>query len=191
MDRYILLIGGWSVYFFLHSLLAADGIKRLTAAKPGRHFNYYRLFYNLISIVGLISLLLLNASIPSEYLIEPGAWTRYFSLMLATIGIFILKAAFRQYSPGGFLGLKSDAHEALKAEGILRHIRHPLYAATILIALGFWLFIPNMPTLVSVGCIFIYLAIGIPLEERKLIRKYGEAYREYKKRVPALIPTFK
>jgi protein-S-isoprenylcysteine O-methyltransferase Ste14 len=154
-------------------------------------FKYYRLVYTIVSTVGLLVLLIMNASIESDYLIEPSVWTRYFSLMLATIGIFILKAAFRQYSLGGFMGLKDDEHDGFKAGGILKHIRHPLYTATVLIALGFWLFIPNVTTLVSVLCIFIYLAVGIPLEESRLIKKYGEQYREYRKKVPALIPRLR
>lgn len=154
-------------------------------------FKFYRLVYTVIATVGLLALLLMNASIESDYLIKPSAWTRYFSLMLATVGIFILKAAFRQYSLGGFMGIRDDEHEEFKTEGILQYIRHPLYTATILIALGFWLFIPNVTTLVSVMCIYIYLAIGIPLEERRLIKKYGEPYREYCKKVPSLIPRLR
>jgi len=155
-----------------------------------KHFRYYRILYNLFSFLGLIFILFFNASIPSTNLIVVSDMTRYLSLVIATGGIFILKAAFKQYSTKGFLGLESDQQEAFKANGILRHIRHPIYAGTILVVIGFWLFVPNVTTLVSVCCIFIYLAIGIPLEEKKLIRKYGDAYREYKSKVPSLIPRF-
>jgi protein-S-isoprenylcysteine O-methyltransferase Ste14 len=112
-------------------------------------------------------------------------------MMLATFAIFIFKAAFKQYSLRGFTGFESDDHESFKADGILKHVRHPIYSATILMVVGFWLFIPNVTTLISACCIFIYLAIGIPLEEKKLIKKYGEAYISYKQRVPALIPWFR
>lgn len=188
MERYILLIASWAVYFLLHSLLADNGVKNFFNRKLGKNYRYYRLVYTSIAIVGLVFLLVLNGSIPSGYLIGPGSRTRYFSLLLATFGIFILKAAFKQYNAGGFLGFKNDQQEEFKAGGILKFIRHPLYAATILITIGFWLFIPNVTTLVSVCCIFTYLVIGIPLEERKLVQKYGDAYREYRKKVPALIP---
>lgn len=190
MERYILLVVSWAVYFFLHSLFADDGVKTKAGNLFGKKLTYYRLLYNLVSIVGLVYLLFLNASFPSSYLIEVNNWTKYISLMIATGGVFVLKAAFKQYSMKGFLGVESDQLEAFKANGILNHIRHPIYAGTILVVIGFWLFTPNVPTLVSVCCIFVYLAIGIPLEERKLISKYGDAYREYKKNVPSLIPRF-
>jgi len=188
---YIVLIICWAVYFFIHSFLAADRVKIFLQRELPRAFAYYRLLYNGFSVAGLVFLLLLNASIPSDYLLQSNGWTRYFSLMLATAGIFIVKAAFKQFDLKGFMGLKSDAQEGFKAEGILKQIRHPLYAGTILITLGFWLFTPNVTTLISAGCIVTYLAIGIPLEERKLIKKYGESYRAYRRNVPALIPRLK
>ena len=191
MEQYLILIIGWSIYFFIHSLLAGDRIKEYFISLLGKHILYYRLMYNLLATGGLFFLLFLNASIPSKYILEPSSWTRYFSLVMATAGIFILKAAFKQYSLGEFLGFRMDEQEGFKAEGILKHIRHPLYSATVLITIGFWLFTPNVTTLISAGCIFLYLAIGIPLEERKLIKRFGEPYREYRNRVPALIPRFK
>lgn len=189
MDKYIFLITSWTLYFFLHSLLADDAVKSKLIPILGLPARY-RLLYNLFSVVGLVFILFLNASIPASYLIEITDWSRYVSLVFATAGIFVLNAAFKQYSIKGFLGIENDSHEMFKATGILMHIRHPIYSGTILVVIGFWLFTPNVPTLVSVSCIFIYLAIGIPLEERKLIKKYGDAYREYKKNVPALIPRF-
>jgi len=191
MDQYLILIIGWSIYFFIHSLLAGDRIKEYFISLLGKHMLYYRLLYNLLATGGLFLLLFLNASISSKNILEPTSWTRYFSLVLATAGIFILKAAFKQYSLGEFLGFRMDEREGFKAEGILKYIRHPLYSATVLIAIGFWLFTPNVTTLISAGCIFLYLAIGIPLEERKLISKFGDAYREYRKSVPSLIPRLK
>ncbi|MBN1271855.1 MAG: hypothetical protein JXB26_06240 [Candidatus Aminicenantes bacterium] len=68
-------------------------------------------------------------------------------------------------------------------------VRHPLYAAliwTLPPLLIIWLedfifFIPwTMIIIVSHGVVFI--------EERGLIDVFGEAYLEYKKTVPALIP---
>jgi methanethiol S-methyltransferase len=188
MTKYMLLIGAWTLYFFVHSFLADMAVKKYFNELLGKYFAGYRVTYNLISIFGLLLLLLFNGSISSSYIIEPTNWTRYFSLMLATAGILVIKAAFKQYSLKEFLGVTQNAHQPFKAQGILKHIRHPLYSGTILLVIGFWLFIPNVTTLVSACCIFIYLAVGIPLEERKLIKLYGEAYRNYKKEVPALIP---
>ncbi len=183
-----MLMAGWAIYFALHSVFASDAVKQFFKQSMPAVSRFYRIIYNVIFTLGLLVMLVLNASIPSAYLIEPSSWTRYFSLMLATVGIFIFRAAFRQYDSRGFMGLRDDEQEVFKAGGILKKVRHPIYLATLFIVAGFWLFIPNVTTLVSAGCILVYLAIGIPLEERKLIRKYGDAYRQYRKDVPALIP---
>jgi protein-S-isoprenylcysteine O-methyltransferase Ste14 len=188
VEKYSLLILGWIGYLGLHSVFAADGVKQYFRKHMQRGYRYYRLLYVFFSTIGLLAMLLLNASISSVYLIESDGWNRYFSMMLATFAIFIFKTAFKQYSLRGFTGFESDDHESFKADGILKHVRHPIYSATILMVVGFWLFIPNVTTLISACCIFIYLAIGIPLEERKLIKKYGEAYVLYRGKVPAIFP---
>ncbi|MEZ5504026.1 MAG: hypothetical protein R3E50_15730 [Halioglobus sp.] len=34
----------------------------------------------------------------------------------------------------------------------------------------------------------LYIAIGLYFEERDLLAHFGDTYREYKKRIPALLP---
>jgi len=191
VDKFILLILGWALYFFLHSFLADSTVKKRIEKQVWVAFRYYRLFYNTISIIGLLLLLLFNGSIPSEQLVNPSGVSRYVSLVVSTAGIFIIKAAFKQYSLREFAGFGYYNPDTFQSKGILLHIRHPLYAGTILITIGFWLFSPTVTTLISTGCIFAYLPIGIWLEERKLILKFGEPYKEYRKNVPALIPKIK
>jgi protein-S-isoprenylcysteine O-methyltransferase Ste14 len=111
-------------------------------------------------------------------------------MMLATFGVIVIRQAFKQYSLKKFVGLNKDEGVFID-EGILKSIRHPLYAGTILIVVGFFFFSPTLSTLVSMICIFLYLPIGIYLEERKLVKKYGDQYLTYKKKVPMLLPRFK
>jgi protein-S-isoprenylcysteine O-methyltransferase Ste14 len=42
--------------------------------------------------------------------------------------------------------------------------------------------------LLLVGVLTVYLFIGLAFEERALEREFGAAYREHKRRVPALFP---
>jgi methanethiol S-methyltransferase len=181
MMSYLILVGGWILYFTLHSVLATDGVKR--------HFHpkSFRLVYSGLALMGLLALLFWNGKIQAAQFFASKGPIRYLSLMITTFGVMIIQISFKNYSMKAFLGLAEDKSE-LKTTGILQHIRHPLYAGTILIVLGFFLFIPNLPTAISCICIFIYLPIGIHLEERKLEALYGDLYKAYKKRVPSLIP---
>jgi protein-S-isoprenylcysteine O-methyltransferase Ste14 len=54
--------------------------------------------------------------------------------------------------------------------------------------LGALLFLPHWPMLVFVGVTFVYLPIGVHLEEQKLISEFGDTYRHYQSRVKMLVP---
>lgn len=172
------------VYFLLHSLLAAGSAKRRLKTPAGR---YYRILYNVISTVGLVALMIFNGNFPSERLLETTDVVRYLSLLFTTFGVMTIQLSFRQYRLKSFLGLAEEKME-LKIEGILKHVRHPIYSGLILVTFGFFLFIPTLATAVSSLCILLYLPIGIFLEEKKLIAAFGESYLRYKKEVPAVVP---
>src|SRR5678815_2456937 len=110
--------------------------------------------------------------------------------MLTTFGVMIIQSSFRQYSFMGFIGLKEEKQD-FRTGGILQYVRHPIYSGIILVVVGFFLFIPNPPTMVSCICMLVYLPIGIVLEERKLVAMYGDVYRTYREQVPALVPKLK
>ena len=73
---------------------------------------------------------------------------------------------------------------------LFAYVRHPLYTGVLLIYLGFVLgsfSIFSFITYVFVFCTYDYLA---KFEEKDLERVFGEAYVEYKKRMPRWIPRF-
>jgi steroid 5-alpha reductase family enzyme len=66
-----------------------------------------------------------------------------------------------------------------------RFVRHPWYCFSLALI---WTRDMNGPLLVSAVAITVYFIVGSKLEERKLIARYGEKYRRYIARVPALVP---
>jgi protein-S-isoprenylcysteine O-methyltransferase Ste14 len=185
--NYVWLSAGWIFYFIFHSVLAVQNIKELIMKKLGLTARAYRLIYSTISTVALVVLLLFGARIQADYFFDRTEWLRYISLVFTTFGVMTIRLGLKQYGFRSFIGFSDETRE-LKREGILRHVRHPILSGIILITIGFFLFIPNLPSLVSCFWILIYLPIGLTLEEKKLTRIFGTSYMEYKRDVPALIP---
>ncbi len=179
----------WGVYFFMHSFLAATSTKSYFSSKYPNQQKNYRLYYTTFSTLGLLPIMYLLATTPSELLLERSSMLKYFGLVLASFGVFVLKAAFKNYDTKEFMGVgMQDAAPKFVQKGLLNYMRHPIYTGTILLVIGFFLFIPNVLNLTTGICTFIYLAIGIRLEEKKLVEEFGEAYITFKKEVPMLVP---
>lgn len=187
MNSYLILSLLWLVYFSLHSLLAASSVKQYFRDKLPSVDKYYRFIYSMFATAGLLGILFFSGLIPKNYLFSSIGFIRYLSLVLATFSVIIFKQAFRGYKFSYFIGLKQGEEEFVTT-GILKHVRHPLYSATILLVLGYLLFDPTLATMTSAICIFVYLPIGIYLEEKKLIEQYGDRYLQYKMEVPAIVP---
>lgn len=78
----------------------------------------------------------------------------------------------------------------LAATGPYARIRHPQYAAFVLIMSGFLLQWPTLPTLVMFP---VLLALYVRLakrEEQEALAEFGDAYRDYQARTPAFMPRW-
>jgi protein-S-isoprenylcysteine O-methyltransferase Ste14 len=81
-----------------------------------------------------------------------------------------------------------DPEPVLLDQGVYGVIRHPRYVAVFLGALG-WATMSNYGAAYVVAVVAGALLLGlIPLEERELVERFGDRYREYRRRVPAVIP---
>ena len=79
----------------------------------------------------------------------------------------------------------------LLCEGIYARVRHPRYLQIILSFTGWALITNYLASYVMLVLAGILLALLIPLEERELVARFGQAYEDYRRKVPALIPRFR
>jgi protein-S-isoprenylcysteine O-methyltransferase Ste14 len=182
-----------ALYGILHSLLASPPAKaaaRRWLGTPATRL--YRLAYNLIAAVTLLPVLAVPAAYPGPtlYRLEPPWQLAALAGQLAALGL--LAIGLLQSDVRHFLGLRqlmeSEPGEppALMVKGLYRWVRHPLYTAGLIFL---WL-TPLMTTslLAFNFGLSLYILIGSVFEERRLLAEFGQAYADYQKRVPRLIP---
>jgi protein-S-isoprenylcysteine O-methyltransferase Ste14 len=67
-------------------------------------------------------------------------------------------------------------------------VRHPLYAALVVMAIGTALAHPSVPVLAGTGGMVTGLGLKVLAEERALRQTFGADWDAYARRVPALLP---
>ena len=97
---------------------------------------------------------------------------------------FVLKAAF--INPQ----ITASVDKTIKVikDGVYGLVRHPIYAADIVLAWGVFFFWPTRRVLVSVIWLTLVLLFWMKLEEWALTKRFGQGYKEYQKRVPMIFP---
>jgi len=182
-----------AAYGLIHSLLASLPVKaqarRLFGPAADR---LYRLVFNVLAVISFIPVLVLLVFLPGQslYRVQP-PW------LLILIGVQLLAVlavglGVLQTGAGTFLGLRQiagterNAAPRLVVTGLYRFVRHPLYTAGLLFMWATPVMNTNLLAL-YIG-LTIYIIIGALHEEYRLRRELGEAYREYQRRTPMLIP---
>lgn len=185
------MILSWGLFYSLHTALASGKLKRFLEAKWPQEMKWYRLFFTLFSTLLFIGILVQALFLPNQKMLETSPNLSYVGYMLATLGVVLTSRSLKEISFSSFLGLsgkKNEPTEHLVIRGIYSKIRHPLYLGLILIFLGYFLVSGTVGALIHLSCLIGYLPFGIYIEEKNLLKKYGEAYADYQKTVPAIFP---
>ena len=190
----VLLIILWVLFFVSHSVLAANGVKAAAEKMLGKGFIFYRIGYNVFSLLflGLILFILIFKHEP-DFVFAADTAVSVAGLILMAVGVIIMLLAFRNYDLGEFTGIKQLAQkihhpEKLMVRGLNKYVRNPLYTGILVLVLGYFLRQPTWMNLVSMLIIYAYIYIGTVLEEKKLEQVFGDEYRAYKQQVKMLIP---
>jgi protein-S-isoprenylcysteine O-methyltransferase Ste14 len=178
----------------IHSILASLSFKSFLANALGKSLmRGYRLFYNAFAFVSFLPILWLVATLPNAPFYSIPAPISYVMLLGQAGGLVMLMVGVLQTDALSFLGLRQLMREEKPAvfvtNGLYRLVRHPLYSAGLLIV---WLSPQVSLNLLTmfVGAT-VYILVGVSFEERKLLRKFGQSYADYKSHTPMLIPWTK
>lgn len=193
MNDLIWLAAGWIAYATLHSLLATLGCKAWVTRRWPAFAPYYRLAFNLQSVILVLPLVWATYAIPGDWLWRwagISAWIANGLALTALAGFWLSSGTYDMGEFLGFTPLREKRRDAVEHDGfrispLHRYVRHPWYALGLVLV---WTRDMNAPLLVSASAVTLYLFVGACLEERKLETHFGTVYRDYRKKVPGLIP---
>ena len=195
----VTLIILFALYGFIHSVLASEKVKVFIRKIFGKFIAFYRLGYNVFAVIGLYfiwdlapqpSLQIYKLPQPYDYLalipqflsLAGMIWCFKYVCFKEFIGLNQIDRFFKnEYS-----GTDLDENYTLRIEGPYKISRHPIYFFSII----FLMFRAemNLSYLTMFMSFTAYFYIGSYYEEKKLVRLFGDVYKDYQKNVPRIFP---
>ena len=192
------VILAWTAFAVFHSLTVSKGYEDLARRWMGNraYDGYHRLLFTAYSLFAFLLLVLYLRSLPDQPLYRLEGVGRLLFHAVQLCGV-----AFLFWTPWDlkeFVGIRQwersrkgrprepGRNERLftgKAYGI---VRHPLYfGVSVIVAFHP---VQSRATFVSTAMIILYFYVGTFFEERRMVRTFGQEYRDYQRRVPRFLP---
>jgi protein-S-isoprenylcysteine O-methyltransferase Ste14 len=197
MLNFLLIFLTLMAFGVIHTMLASHEAKQIAQRLLGRNVATatYRLIFNLLALVTILPALYLVFRLPDQELYRfPAPWDSI-ALGMQVLAALGLLYSMYQMDAWFFLGLRqlgepssidSTSTPQLVTDGLHHFVRHPLYTTSLIV-----LYLASPMTLnwlsFAISC-NVYFFVGSIFEERKLVREFGDAYRQYQHRVPRLVP---
>ena len=152
-----------------------------------------RWFWVLMSIVGPPTALVCLGFIVQPRWVETTQWqppvvVRWLGVPTALAGLALFEWMFRHLG----LNVTSTSVPRRNAElitsGPYRWIRHPMYTAVFILVVAATLLTANLVVAFGGAGTFALLAARSRLEEKRLLEKFGAAYRTYQQRTGRFLP---
>jgi methanethiol S-methyltransferase len=185
----------FSLFALHHSVMARSAVKRRVARfLPERS---ERSLYVWVASTLFLVVCLAWMPVPGMVWRLEGIW-RWIAHGVQLVGLTFLAAGARVLDPLDLAGIRvvvEPAHPraeqpegtTFKTQGPYGVVRHPIYSGTILLMAA-------MPDMTGGRFLFtalttLYIVLAIPWEERSLVQRYGDEYRDYRRAVPwRLVP---
>lgn len=192
----VLDLGLIALFGLQHSVMARPAFKQWMSASVPVHLQ--RAVYLIASSAVVILLIVLWQPLPRPVWQVQDSFNVTLIWMLYGFGWLLLVASTFMINHFELFGLAQPFRQwrklpapvdEFRTSWLYRHMRHPIYTSWLII---FWA-TPQMSVghlLFAIG-MSAYIMVGIAYEERDLITAFGDRYRDYRRRVPALIPGLK
>ncbi len=187
----------WIVWCGMHSILIDPLVVQYLKSSMGNKAVYYRLMYNVLSLLTLVPLLVITRIDQGDVVFSWSGWTVVIRFILIVSALVCFLGGAKGYDLQNFLGLQQirEKRESLllgddqsfSEAGIFGLIRHPWYVGSFLFVWSIFgtYYEKNFACVLILSC---YLVLGTYLEERKILAEHGEMYRRYQERVSMFFP---
>ena len=113
---------------------------------------------------------------------------RWFGFVLSLLALPLMLWMFRSLGNNITDTVQTRARAQLVVRGPYQYIRHPLYSFGVLFFIGLMLMAANALIVFFGATALVMLILRTPIEEKMLMEKFGDAYREYMTRTPRFVP---
>ncbi len=177
--------------FVIRSVLVyrSTGINPLVLPRTQDAYGYVGMAFKVLMLgcAGVVTLLAfipnvsiwLGAITPLEITSIKGLG--WFCLLVSLLWMLIAQA---QMGASWRIGIDSANRTELVSKGLFSISRNPIFLATRLALLGFFLVAPNAVTLAILAAAEVVIQVQVRLEEKHLSGLHGSAYEQYFSEVP-------
>jgi methanethiol S-methyltransferase len=189
------VIVAWGAFALFHSLTVSERYERWARRVLGeeRFGAYHRLLFTAYSAAATAAVLFYVRSLPDAPLYRLGGIPRYAFHALQLCGAALL--LWTPWDLKEFVGLRQWERRRAGAGGTPDRlftgkgyglVRHPLYLGCSML-LAFHP-VQTRNSAATAAAVVAYFYVGTFLEERRLVRRFGEEYRAYRRRVSRFLP---
>ncbi len=195
----IVLFFLFALYGLIHSVAASEKVKLFFKKTFGKLIAFYRLLFNVFAVAGLYfiwdlaphpSLQIYKLTPPYDYLVLIPQFISLAGIIWCFKYIcfkeFIGLNQIDRYLKNEYSDIELDENYTLRIEGPYKYSRHPFYLFSII----FLLFRAEMNLFYLTMFISstAYFYIGSYFEEKKMVKLFGDDYRNYQEKVSRIFP---
>jgi protein-S-isoprenylcysteine O-methyltransferase Ste14 len=144
----------------------------------------------LLALAGVAGLLafLINPAWMAWSSVPLPAWLRWVGVGLGVVGALLVAWTFHTLGRNLTDTVVTRREHTLVTSGPYRWVRHPFYCAFVLLVIANALAAANWFLFATGAAAFILLVVRTRREEENLVRRFGDAYRQYMARTGRFFP---
>jgi len=116
------------------------------------------------------------------------AWLRWIAAVCAVICLLLTSVCWSRMGTHWRMDISLKGEEELITDGPFRHVRHPIYALSMLLMICSAVVVPTLPMLVVAIAHLVLSYLKARNEENHLLAVHGDLYRRYLARTGRFFP---